>query len=595
MKPACNAAGLAFLLKTLSVITALIICSVCVSASPAEVKPNVVLVVIDALRPDHLGCYGHVRPTSPTIDDLASGGVVFETAVAHAPLMKCSFSSMLTSLYPFQHGVIGWDSVLPDSLVTLAEILVQDGYNTACVMNTPALGSVYGVLQGFDEVVVTERVDRDASRTSADALDIVKRSGSPFFLMVHYSDTRRPYRPPVNYVDKIRLETDPDPYSRRAFTPDDALMDSHSVEVAKEIVLYDARVRQVDDGVRDILAYLDSAGLRQNTLIILTASRGEHLGEQDERFHAGSAYEEVIRVPLIVAYPKTFGKPARVDQQVRHVDLLPTILEIAGITDDEHREGTSLVSLVVAGSYAEAEAKFLPVSSTLCESGTPGAPATRCIRTDDWKSIFESLTFTRELYNLRSDPGETKNLAGKGLAIEDSLTRAILRVPGTELGGWRLGLTGAGPNLSFDVEVVLPDQADLTVVKRFIERAGKGVDMSDDGKGFRLKATGKDINPTFFTTDPPDTRVRLKVTAAGIDPPHHVHVGQAGTMPIGEEFVIGTQQALGVPEDFLKARTSGRPGAYIWWFPGEEWFTGSKTVDLTPKQKKRLRTLGYIQ
>jgi arylsulfatase len=595
MKPACNTAGVTFLFKSLSVVTVLIVCSACVSPSFGEVKPNIVLVVIDALRPDHLGCYGHVRPTSPTIDEIASDGVVFETALSHAPLMKCSFSSMLTSLYPFQHGVIGWDSVLPDSLVTLAEVLAQDGYTTACVMNTPALGSVYGVLQGFDEVVVTEKVDRDALATSTEALDIVRRAGTPFFLMVHYSDTHRPYRPPAGYVGKVRLLTDPHPYSQRSFTPDDVLLDSHSVEVAKDIVLYDACVRRVDDGIREILACLEGAGLRANTLIIVTSDHGQGFGEHRKGFHTGSTYEEAISVPLIMAHPKTFGKPARIARQVRHVDLLPTILEIAGTTDYEYREGTSLIDLVIAGGYAEAEAKFLPVSSTLCESTMPRAPVTRCIRTEDWKLMFESLTFTRELYNLRSDPGETENLAGRGLAIEDSLIRAILRVPGTELGGWRIGLTGAGPNLSFDVEVTLPEQTGFTTVKRFTKRPGEGVDMSDDGNGFRLKATGRDLNPVFFAADPPEARVRLKVAATGMDPPEHVHVGETGMMPIGEEFVIDTGQAFGLTEDFLKARTSGRPGAYIWWFPGEEWFSGSETVDLTPEQKKRLRSLGYIQ
>ena len=107
----------------------------CCSGSPKIERPNIVLVVSDALRPDHLGCYGYRLPTSPTIDSLAASGILFETAVAQAPWTKASFSSMFTSLYTFQHGVLTWGSPMADTLVTLAEVLSRDGYETACVMN----------------------------------------------------------------------------------------------------------------------------------------------------------------------------------------------------------------------------------------------------------------------------------------------------------------------------------------------------------------------------------------------------------------------------------------------------------------------------
>jgi arylsulfatase A-like enzyme len=573
----------------------LVLFSACTPASCEEAKPNVVLLVIDALRPDHLGCYGSVRPTSPTIDNLAAVGIVFETAVGHAPWTKSSFSSMLTSLYPFQHGVTDWPSVLPDTLMTLAEALAAGGYSTACVMNTPALGGPYQILQGFDEVIVTEKEDRDAFKTSADAIELASRAGRPFFLMVHFSDVHSPYRPPIKYVRMVRLETDIDPYAVRISDGTDFDEHADSIRIARNTVLYDACIRLADDGVGVILDYLDEAGLTDNTLVILTADHGEAFWEHGKGFHAGSTYEEVIRVPLIVSWPKRFDKPARIPHQARHIDILPTILEIAGIQDDQYREGISLVDVMMTGRPPQAAGKFLPADHALCECTRPRAPATRCIRTNDWKLIFESLTSTWELYDLRKDPGETADLAGEGLAIEDSLMNLIVNVPGVKLGGWRIALTGAGPHVSFDVSVVLPQRAGLSVVKRFAKPPDAGVEIRDDRKAFDFRATGQDLNPLFFTADPPDTRVKFKFTASGKDIPPHVLIGESGEMAIGEEFIVSPQQAMGLPQDYLRAIISGRPGAYVWWFPGEGMEVGGETVDLTPEQMQRLRALGYIQ
>ncbi len=598
MKSECCKSGSRISVVNLLMVAMLVTCLTCASDSYGSDRPNVVLLVVDALRPDHLGCYGGLRPTSRTIDQLASGGVLFETAVAHAPWTKSSFSSMLTSLYPFQHGVTDWPSVLPDTLVTLAEALAADGYATACVMNTPALGGPYRILQGFDDVVVTEKVDRDAFKTSGDALDLIRHVEQPFFLMVHFSDVHSPYRPPLKYVRKVRLETDVDPYAKRVMVQLGLGEEPDSARIAREMILYDACVRLADDGVGVILDYLDQAGLRDNTLIILTADHGEAFWEHGKGFHAGSTYEEVIRVPLIMAYPRLFSGPARIDRQVRHIDILPTILEIAGVTDGEYREGASLVGLITTGEPAEAAGKFFPAQYALCECTRPRAPATRCIRTYDWKLIFESLTSTWELYDLRKDPGETENVAGRELAVEDSLMNMIVRVPGVKLGGWRIAFTGAGSSASFDVEVVLPQRATLSTVRRFADRGSGGIDVRDDGKGFGFAATGQDLNPLFFIADPPDTRIKFKITTSGrdgADLPSHVLVGESGKMPVGEEFILGPEQALGLSGDYRRTHRSGRPAAYIWWFPGEGMDVGGETVDLTPEQKKRLRALGYIQ
>jgi arylsulfatase A-like enzyme len=569
-----------------------------VASQPSQ--PNIVMLVVDALRPDHLGCYGYGRPTSPHIDGLASDGVVFETAVSHAPWTKASFSSMLTSLYPFQHGVTDWPSVMPDSLATLPEVLARHGYSTACVMNTPALSGGYRILKGFEDVVVTEKVDRDAFKTSADAIEIIKHSEEPFFLMVHYSDVHRPYRPPWRYVDLVESDSEGRPFDRRSGkavpstgAPTPGARSDH--ELAHDMLAYDACLRLADDGIATLLAYLDEAGIRGRTAVVLTSDHGEAFWEHGNLSHASSVYDEEIRVPLILNYPARLSGPKRITEQVRHIDLLPTFLDIAGVTDTEHREGTSLVDFVTTGTRGDRGDVFLPPDATLCECTRPRAPATRCIRTDDWKLIVESLTTLRELYDLRNDPGETINLSGTGLAVEDSMLAMIRDVPGLNLGGWRIGLTGARPGTGFRVEVVVPQGTRLSEVRRFAAKADIFVDMRGDSTGFSFEAAGEDLNPLLFETEPRQSRVRFKISAAGDDIPSQAYVGLSETVPLNEEVVLAPDQAFGLPEGFRDARVSGSPGAYIWWFPGEGVAASREVQDLTPEQKKRLRALGYIQ
>jgi hypothetical protein len=251
------------------------------------------------------------------------------------------------------------------------------------------------------------------------------------------------------------------------------------------------------------------------------------------------------------------------------------------------------------GRRASHPAGFLPADAALCECTRPRAPATRCIRTDDWKLITESLTATRELYDLRNDPGETVNLSGTGLAVEDSLGAMIRKVPGVRLGGWRIGFTGAGAHTAFNVEAVVPQGARISGVQRFATKANIKADVSvtmrSDSTGFSFKAVGQDLNPLLFDSEPRTSRVRFKVTGTGEDTPSQVYVGESGMMPMGEEFVLGPDQALGLPGDFKASRLSGRPGAYIWWFPGEGMTIEREGLELTPEQKQRLRALGYIQ
>ncbi len=563
-------------------------------SSSKHAAPNVVLVVIDALRPDFLGCYGYGRPVSPNIDDLARRGILFENAVSHAPWTKTSFSSILTSLYPFQHGVIDWESVMPDTLVTLPEVLRGQGYSTMAVINMLGITGEFKVTKGIEKLSEADKGERDAFRTTDDAIGLIKNSPKPFFIMIHYFDTHRPYRPPPEYVDRVREQGDPDPFAgsaglrvREGEKPSQQFLD-------RERLLYSACIRHVDEAVGRLVKFLDEAGLRRETLLIITADHGEAFWEHGVMAHGGNLYDEVVRVPLIIAYPDEYRRAQRIVAQARHIDLLPTILDLAGISDERRREGVSLRPLIEQGKREAAPARMFPQDVSLCESSLKKAPDTKCMRTNDLKLIVEPATALFELYNLQADPAETVNLWGKDVAGSDSLHRMLDRVPGAKINGWRVALTG-DPAGAIALKVTMPKGGRLTRVQRVTAPGELSVEIPPDSTSLNARALPKGLQILVFDVEPKDAQVVFKVSTQGKEAPSLVHVGTSGTRPIGAAFASNPQEALGLPDAFEEFRTSARAGVHIWWLPGGEMREGGQRATLSPEAKKRLKALGYVQ
>jgi arylsulfatase A-like enzyme len=561
-------------------------------SSPKHEHPNIVLVVVDALRPDYLGCYGCDRPTSPNIDKLARQATVFQNAVTHAPWTKTSFSSFLTSLYPFEHGVVGWESVMPDSVVTLPEVLEGAGYSTMAVINMLGITGEFKVTKGIAKISEADK-NRDALGTSADAIALMKAAHQPFFILIHYFDTHRPYRVAAEYVDPVRKPGDPEPFA--AGTEDMREGEKVPPEViARERLLYAGCVRFVDTAVAKVIDYLDSAGLTRDTIFIITADHGEALWDHGAVSHGGNLYDEAIKVPLILSYPAEYGRGQRLDAQVRHVDLLPTILDLAGISDSRRREGTSLRPLIAAGKRQTAPARFVPQDVTVCESGLKKAPDSKCVRTNYLKLIVEPATALSELYDLKSDPKEVTNLWGRPPAGTDSLVHMLARVPGTTVGGWRVAVTGAGKS-DVDVDIALPKGGRIIGFDKVTAPAGLAVELAADSTSAKIHAYAKGLQMVLFDVAPPDSRVTFKVDSDKAAKLGSVSVGRAGQKRVGERFTVGPQDALGLPEVFEQQRTSATAGVHVWWLAGEKMRMAGERAGLSSEAKKRLKSLGYVQ
>ncbi len=400
---------------------------------PAEPAPGLVLVVLDTLRADHLGCYGSRRPTSPHLDALARRGVLFEEAVASSPWTLPSMAALLSGRFP---TAAVFDGRLQRSL---AEDLAEAGFETAAFTEGGYVSSAFGLDRGFalfreeeGEVGLFRRAGEPGGgggigRTFARATAWLRNVGDrPFLLLVHTYEVHAPYRrrsfasgtppsglgPTFELSDVVRIRR-----GRVVLGPR---------ELDHIEALYDGGVLEADRHVGRLVEELGRLGLAARTAVAVTADHGEDLGGRFARFagdHGHALYDEQIRVPLLLVGP---GLPAglRIPDPVRLVDLLPTLLDLAGVEVPEGLDGRSLLPRIRGGAPP-------PPETLLRTTGEAGKPARVGVRTGQAKLVVSDplarpRTAAVELFDLARDPGERENLAAVRPALRDAL-RARLR------------------------------------------------------------------------------------------------------------------------------------------------------------------------
>lgn len=370
-------------------------------------RPNVILISIDTLRADHLGCYGYHRNTTPNIDSFAKDGVLFFNAIVQAPWTLPSHMSLLTGLYPSSHGVMSTNKKLGDEHLTIAEILQNAGYETAAFTDGAYLSRQFGY-QGFDRFDDTgygiEAIYIKASNW------LRKDHSRPFFLFLHTYQVHAPYDPPPDYdiySDKgykgiVNVSGNSNDYYK-GIKPKMTLDDYRYV-----IDKYDGDIYYTDHFLGKLFKELRDLGLYDRSIIVLTADHGENfLDHPNYNIDHKELYDEVVKVPLIIKAP-TFPRGRTLSAQVESIDIMPTVLELLRIPLIRSIDGESLVGLVEKGSYDRTFA-FSEKSSRY-----------KAIRSNDWKLIRRSQT-ELELYNLKSDPGERSNLLSENPGVARSL------------------------------------------------------------------------------------------------------------------------------------------------------------------------------
>ena len=327
----------------LFIVPALSACGASGEIQPAE-RPNIVLVVLDTLRLDRLSTYGYEHPTSPTLDELAREGVLFEAAYTAASYTWPSTASLLTGLLPQEHGVIGKEACrLPDALETLAEALQRVGYTTAAWSGNPLVTPYHNFGQGFDEFDRGSRFRKTGDFIESMTSWIEGHAAEPFFLYAQLVDTHWPYQPlaearrfaenaPEDAAALPFLEAKKQLRRGLGHTPSGERVTERVVSADDQRLyseLYDACVWSADRYVRRLVEALDGAGVRDRTVIAVTSDHGEELFDRGLMGHGHSLYPEMIRAPLILTGP---GIPAgsRVAAAVSNRHLAPTLARVGG-------------------------------------------------------------------------------------------------------------------------------------------------------------------------------------------------------------------------------------------------------------------------
>jgi choline-sulfatase len=383
-------------------------------------KRNLLLISIDTLRADHLGCYGYAGAQTPVLDNLAARGLRFEQATTVVPLTLPAHCSLMTGAFPASHGVRdNGGFYLRDDQVTLAKVLRSQGYRTGGFVGAFVLDSRWGIHQGFERYFD----DFDLSKFEGMGMDSVQRRGDevvakalewlgqepkrPFFCWVHLYDPHTPYDAPEPYRSRFP-DTLPGPY--------------------------DAEIAWTDSLVGRLLDRLELEGRREGTLVVVVGDHGESLGEHREQTHGFFIYDATVHIPLLV---QGAGVPARVvPDQVRIVDVMPTVLDFLGVAIPSSVQGQSLLPL--------ARGEHLGLVA-LSESWYPryhyGWSELVAVRDGRYKFVRAP---RRELYDLKGDPRETSDLSSQDSTKADSLAKyladMLVRVspPGAPRGPERL-------------------------------------------------------------------------------------------------------------------------------------------------------------
>ncbi len=456
-------------------------------------KPNILLISLIPLRADHLACYGYHRQTAPHIDQLAQEGVLFERAVATAPWTPPAYASLLTGLYPPQHGVVG-DAGLREDIPTLPALLSEAGYRTAAFIGNPHVGRFKRLERGFqdffqrgqrlttDAAPATSTVRRQvralapqvlwrrwrlaqrrnkykyAQQTTHSALAWLSaqaHSPAPFLAMCEYSDLHHPYLAPkpyrYRYLPGLWPRFSPHLWrlNRNPFLYMTGVEPATPQDLEHLRALYDGALAYVDAHVGQLLDGLRHLGILDQTMIILLSPHGENIGEHGLGAHQSALYETVLHTPLIVRYPPAAPAGLRLSSLVQSVDILPTLLEIAGRSPHALAlPGRSLLPFEPGRvyretAYAQWEGVIPDQLRLLTEAPAQAFLRARFTRTlQMWRrgddKYIQGSDGSQELYNLALDPHELENR----LSQEPEKAQALA----AEMTAWLSSLSGqAGP------------------------------------------------------------------------------------------------------------------------------------------------------
>ncbi len=400
---------------------------------------NLVIVLMDAARADHFGCYGYPRQTTPNVDWLAAESVVFENYFSVFPQTKPSTTSLFTGLYPSTHLVTHNSVEVPAGLPSLAGALKAAGFRTAMLTSSAVASPRLGIGAGFDTVLQsfpqpdTRKgleepgvTDWKGNEQTPEALVgeferwLASEHSGRFFAYVHFLPPHVPYRAPREvkrlFTDAWEWGEVPSPQVEQSAPIDPA-------DARAWINSYDANLRWSDWGVGEIVRLLSERQMLDDTLLIVLADHGEAFGEHGYTFHTKGVYDELVHAPLVMRLPGRPGLAGRVSGLAQTVDLFPTLCDLFGIGIPKGVQGTSLLPLLTNRTQQVRDYAYATCF---------GSPASYLVRDQRYALILYGSGTRRALYDLREDPGQTKNLIDRDPARAQKLEAAFRRFASTQ-------------------------------------------------------------------------------------------------------------------------------------------------------------------
>ncbi len=556
-----------------------------VATAPAR-RPNVVLISIDTVRPDHLGCYGYSRKTSSNIDALAAKGARFNWARGQAPWTLPSHMSLMTSMLPSHNRVENIDEVLSDSIPTLAERMKAGGYTTAALVNNGQMRAHWGFNRGFDlwREFEADTASGDCEHMTGAALDWLSSrpntaSEKPFFLFVHYYDAHDPYDPPEPYRQVFQNTLSGARTHELAWagrTPEQQLP-AEQLEQLK--AAYDGEIAWLDHELGRLIEKLPP-----DTLLVLFSDHGEAFEEHGWTLHGATLFDEEIRTVLILSDPSPLkGKPASIDAPVMLMDVAPTILERCGIERPATFEGMSLLPLLKGGSLPD----------RAVQSETKAVLEGRILKTlilPPWKLVYDLVEGGQQLYKLPDEQTEVSAGQAAALAPLSSLMSQWV----SEENYWMLYAHGSG---EFEVKLTAPDGQFLVFIPIDMDYERDGVEPSEDGRSIRwMSYPGGKTKGMYLQISPADAPIKVDLKLSGETKPEQVFLGRSRTHPQSLPAVVNLPESEWQEPFNRRAFQADSPGLYIERRRGH----GATTRQATPgkpdaQTQRQLRSLNYLR
>lgn len=395
-------------------------------------KPNVIIITIDALRPDHLSCYGYNRKTSPNIDQLAAYSFLFTQAIAQGPGTGYGTPSILSSKYSIQHK-----GVLESNIESIGLILRKNGYKTACLSTNPYVSSSFGYHKHFDDlyyfscskiynltivysfssILTYIKLPLTSGTYCMNGEELTERAISwisynkhnNFFIYIHYMDVHAPYIPPIPYFKLFSDSSIFDGYVDDFHLSSLAYKKGITDKILENIInRYDGCISYVDEKIGNLFWYLKRMELWDNLLIIITADHGEELFEHGGFFHGGKLYDTHIRIPLIIKPPRYSKGRIKINSIAEQVDIMPTVLDFCKIQTKYNMEGISLASFIL--NIEPTQERNFAISEAIEDDKRAIAVRTHKYKYIEWRRLKTNKIISKELYDLQEDHFEQKKI-----------------------------------------------------------------------------------------------------------------------------------------------------------------------------------------